>query len=242
MTVDTASMRTGHLSYSLASPATVPRSSLHSPPSKNHLALPMATITLHFGHCTCICLPCAQNRRISSHNLSEFGRKLPKRASKRRSTHGKSRSAVPAPLRHSQATTNSLVLRSRRCSESRPRSKDGVGMTTGGALSLRAKMARLAFQPPMLPSAESNCGFERRSLESEGRRNGQRLLLRPTPRRSARSARRLQLLAQRLVRANGGPRRAKRPYKLSGLSSQLSSPNPRSSSSFLPRALRQERR
>src|SRR4051812_20274760 len=73
MTVDTASMRTGHLSYSLASPATVPRSSLHSPPSKNHSALPMATITLHFGHCTCICLPCAQNRRISSHNLSEFG-------------------------------------------------------------------------------------------------------------------------------------------------------------------------
>src|SRR3954453_4255996 len=80
MTVDTASMRTGHLSYSLASPATVPRSSLHSPPSKNHLALPMGTITLHFGHCTCICLPCAQSRRISSHNLSEFGWKAAKKS------------------------------------------------------------------------------------------------------------------------------------------------------------------
>jgi hypothetical protein len=33
-------------------------------------------------------------------------RKLPKRASKRRSTHGKSRSVVPAPLRHSRATRN----------------------------------------------------------------------------------------------------------------------------------------
>jgi hypothetical protein len=52
--LDTASIRTGHFSYSLASPATVPRSSLHSPPSKNHLVLPMATITLHLGHGTCI--------------------------------------------------------------------------------------------------------------------------------------------------------------------------------------------
>src|SRR4051812_39996480 len=96
MTVDTASMRTGHFSYSLASPATVPRSSLHSPPSKNHLALPMATITLHFRHCTCICLPCAQNRRISSHNLIEF-----EQEGKAKSLEGESRSVAPAPLRHS---------------------------------------------------------------------------------------------------------------------------------------------
>src|SRR3954452_10091666 len=101
MTLDTASMRTGHFSYSLASPATVPRSSLHSPPSKNHLALPMATITLHFGHCTCICLACAQNRRISSHNLSEFGQEGCQKSPEMKVSPWEKRSVVPAPLRHS---------------------------------------------------------------------------------------------------------------------------------------------
>src|SRR3954454_12413391 len=52
--LDTASIRTGHFSYSLAPPASVPQSSLHSPPSKNHLVAPIATITLHLGHGTCI--------------------------------------------------------------------------------------------------------------------------------------------------------------------------------------------
>jgi hypothetical protein len=47
--LDTASIKTGHFSYSWASPAAVPRSALHSPPSKNHLVLATATITLHLG-------------------------------------------------------------------------------------------------------------------------------------------------------------------------------------------------
>src|SRR3954454_13065226 len=133
MTVDTASMRTGHFSYSLASPATVPRSSLHSPPSKNHLALPMATITLHFGHCTCICLPCAQNRRISSHNLREFGQEgCQKEPRNEGRPMGKAAAwfqphcGIPGKLEIS------LVLKSRRCSHGRtPRSENGVGITTG---------------------------------------------------------------------------------------------------------------
>jgi len=54
---------------------------------------------------------------------------------------------------------NKLVLKSRRCSYSRtPRSANGLRKTTGLRSStycrLNAKMARLAFQPQMLPAAD----------------------------------------------------------------------------------------
>jgi hypothetical protein len=128
--LETASIRTGHFSYSLASPATVPRSSRHSPPSKNQLVPPMATITLHLGHGTCIRPICAHKSSLSSQKtangksgtvaatgpcggkpqiqveLGQFKLNLARCNSGRATgeTEGKSRSVVPAPLRHSRTT------------------------------------------------------------------------------------------------------------------------------------------
>ncbi len=72
---------------------------------------------------------------------------------------GKSRSVVPAPLRHSRTTRNWQVLKSRRCSHSRtPRSENGLRTTTGfrcsTGCSVGGNMAGIAVPAPMLPAAD----------------------------------------------------------------------------------------
>src|SRR4051794_4077131 len=87
-----------------------------------------------------------------------------------------------------------MVFKSRRCSDGRtPRSENGLRTTTEIRFCTRcrytANVASLGFQPPMLPAADPIADQSAGALKVKVAGTAERLLLRPTPRRSARSAR-----------------------------------------------------